>query len=161
MRATRWLLAAGVTFNGSNQYTATLINPSFPATTTRRFGKLAGTATTSQTRPQRATTGSTTTPPSGRHGDDDSHRQLHGALVIDTPVLMATNGGAAPAATMIEGGTAQTHTAAQFAFTASNNPGSQRHYARRPAARALGTSTCRRSRSTRTMATAPMTPPTR
>ncbi len=115
--------SAGVAFNGSNQYTATLVNSSFPGTTTRRFflvGRLAGTATTGQTLNAQLT-GSTTTPPSGGTVTTIP-TATSTALIIDSPVLSAFNGGAAPAGTMLEGGTAQTHTAAQFAFTASNNP---------------------------------------
>ena len=114
---------AGVAFNGANQYTATLVNSSFPATTTRRYflvAKLAGTATTGQTLNAQLT-GSTTTPPSGGTVTTIP-TATSTALIIDSPVLSAFNGGAAPAGTMLEGGAAQTHTAAQFAFTASNNP---------------------------------------
>jgi len=114
--------AAGTTFNGTNQYTATLTNTSFPATTTRRFflvGKLAGTATSGQTLNAQLT-GSTTTPPSG--GTITTiPAGTSTALIIDTAVVTVTNGSAAPASATVEGGTAIGRTLGQFAFTASNN----------------------------------------
>jgi hypothetical protein len=115
--------AAGTTFNGSNQYTATLSNSAFPATTTRRFflvGKLAGTATTSQTLNAQLT-GSTTTPPAGGTVTTIP-ASTSTALIIDTAVLTANNGTAAPAGATVQGGTAFGHTLGYFTFTSTNNP---------------------------------------
>ncbi len=114
--------AAGVTFGAGDLYTATLTNSALPATTTRRYflvGKLAGTAVAGQTL-NALISAATTTPPSGGVVTTIP-TSASTALIIDTAVVTAFNGTAAPAGATREGGVAFSHTLGFLSFTASNN----------------------------------------